>query len=137
MILFYYYCYKISFDSLLLGPYIFAISVSTYLFSKEIYVLEHEYYNGIAMLIICVAATKMFGPKLAQFLDKEIDKCEATLEGGRTSGINKYEKMIEHNKQQQYSTEGQKMIMDIKKENVKIQLEATYRERMMKVYQEV
>ncbi|XP_032683444.1 ATP synthase subunit b, mitochondrial [Odontomachus brunneus] len=119
------------------GPYIFAISVSTYLVSKEIYVMEHEYYNGIAMLIICIGATKMFGPKLAQYLDKEIDKLEDTLEGGRTSEINTHKEIIEHMKQQQYNVEGQKMIMDIKKENIKIQLEGTYRERMMKVYQEV
>lgn len=119
------------------GPYVFAITVSTYLCSKEIYIMEHEYYNGLSLLIICIAATKMFGPKLSQFLDKEIDKYEATLVDTRNAEINEYEKLIEHEKKQQYNIEGQKMIMDIKKENIKMQLEATYRERMAKIYQEV
>lgn len=79
----------------------------------------------------------MFGPKLSQFLDKEIDKYEATLEDTRTAEIKEYEKLIEHEKKQQYNMEGQKIIIDIKKENIKMQLEATYRERMAKVYQEV
>lgn len=74
---------------------------------------------------------------MAAFLDKEIDKYEDSLENHRVDNINHCEEVIEHEKKQQYGLEGQKMIMDIKKENIKIQLETTYRERMMKVYQEV
>lgn len=99
--------------------------------------MEHEYYNGLSMLIICIAATKMFGPKIGQFLDKEVDKYQETLEETRNSQVRDCEKLIAHEKKQQDCIEGQRMIMDIKKENIKMQLEATYRERMMKVYQEV
>ncbi|EFN75272.1 ATP synthase subunit b, mitochondrial [Harpegnathos saltator] len=119
------------------GPYAFIITLSTYLCSKEIYVMDHEYYNGLSMLIICIAVTKIYGPKVAEWVDKDIDDYEQSLENIRISEINEYKKWIAHEKQQQYSLEGQKMIMDIKKENVKMQLEGTYRERMMRVYQEV
>lgn len=119
------------------GPYVFAISVGTYLISKEIYILEHEFYNGVSLLIICVAAVKMFGPKLAQTLDKEVDKYHDDINESRNSEIAQYEDLISHEKKVQSSLDGQKIIMDIKKENIKMQLEATYRERMMQVYQEV
>lgn len=55
------------------GPYTFAITLSTYLVSKEIYVLEHEYYSGLSLLIMWVVGIKKLGPKLAAYLDKEID----------------------------------------------------------------
>ncbi|XP_025996452.1 ATP synthase subunit b, mitochondrial [Solenopsis invicta] len=119
------------------GPYVFAISVSTYLVSKEIYVLEHEFYNGLSLLIICVASVKLFGPKIAAMLDKGIDKYHNDLNETRNSEIGQYEDLISHEKKVQSSLDGQKMIMDIKKENIKMQLEATYRERMVQVYQEV
>lgn len=99
--------------------------------------MEHEFYNGISLLIICVASVKLFGSKLAQVLDKEIDKYQNELEETRKNDVINYEDLISNEKKMQLRLDGQKMIMDIKKENVKIQLEATYRERMMQVYEEV
>jgi F-type H+-transporting ATPase subunit b len=119
------------------GPYVFAITVGTYLCSKEIYIMEHEYYNGISLLIIYVAAVKMFGPKVAEYLDKEVDKYNDELDESRNSEIAHYEDSIAQEKREQWSLDGQKMVLEIKKENVKMQLEATYRERLVQVYQEV
>jgi Mitochondrial ATP synthase B chain precursor (ATP-synt_B) len=50
--------------------------LTTYLFSKEIYVMEHEYYTGLSILVAVVYATKKFGPAMAKWLDKEIDVSE-------------------------------------------------------------
>lgn len=119
------------------GPYAFAVTVGTYLCSKEIYVMEHEFYNGISLFIICVFAVKQFGPKTAEFLDKKIDEFEAQLNESRNQEIAMYEDVIASEKKEQVGLDGQKMIFDIKKENVKIQLEAIYRERLAQVYQEV
>lgn len=99
--------------------------------------MEHEYYNGISLLIIYIAGVKMFGSKLAEVLDKEIDKYNDELDESRNSEIAQYEDLITQEKKQQWNVDGQKMIMEIKKENVKMQLEATYRERLVQVYQEV
>jgi hypothetical protein len=49
------------------------VGLATYLVSKEIYVLEHEYYTGISILIMTVFIIKKLGPKFAAYLDKEID----------------------------------------------------------------
>lgn len=84
-----------------------------------------------------VTGVKMFGPKVAQHLDKEVDKHNNSLDESRNEEITENEQLISHEKKEQWSLEGQKMIMDIKKENIKMQLEATYRERMVQVYQEV
>lgn len=62
------------------GPYTFGVGLSTYLLSKEIYVLEHEFYTGISLFIMVVFAVKKFGPKLAAYLDKEIDVRISVLE---------------------------------------------------------
>lgn len=55
------------------GPYVFLGGLTTYLLSKEIYVMEHEYYTGLSILIAVVYATKKFGPGIAKSLDKEVD----------------------------------------------------------------
>lgn len=79
----------------------------------------------------------MFGPKVAEFLDKEVDKYNDQLDESRNNEIAQYEDLITQEKKQQWSLDGQKMIMEIKKENIKMQLEAIYRERLLQVYQEV
>lgn len=55
------------------GPYVFLGGMTTYLFSKEIYVMEHEFYTGVSILLAIVYCTKKFGPGIAKWLDKEVD----------------------------------------------------------------
>ena len=47
--------------------------LTTFLCSKEIYVMEHEYYTGISILIMVVYALKKFGPVIGETLDKRIE----------------------------------------------------------------
>ena len=58
------------------GPYVFGAGLITYLVSKEIYILEHEYYNGLSLAIMVWFAIKKLGPKVAAYCDKEIDVSE-------------------------------------------------------------
>lgn len=55
------------------GPYVLGTGLITYLCSKEIYVLEHEYWTGTTILIMMILAHKKFGPNIAAYLDKEVD----------------------------------------------------------------
>ncbi|XP_008552818.1 ATP synthase subunit b, mitochondrial [Microplitis demolitor] len=119
------------------GPYMFTFGLSTYLISKEFYVLEHEYYTGIACLLMSIILVKNLGPGLAKYLDSEMDKEEAEIKKTREDDLHANEEAIKHELREQWRSEAQKMIMDAKKENIKIQLEATYRERAYNVYNEV
>lgn len=55
------------------GPYVFGAGLLTYLCSKEIYVMEHEFYNGLSLGIMVIAAVKLLGPKIAKFADDGVD----------------------------------------------------------------
>nr|CAD7429681.1 unnamed protein product [Timema monikensis] len=119
------------------GPYVFGVGLTTYLVSKEIYVLEHEYYTGISVAILCVLIVKKLGPPVAKYLDKEIDDIEAGWNQGREASIKDLEDSVENEKKEQWRAEGQNLLFEAKKENVSLQLEATYRERVAEVYNEV
>lgn len=46
-----------------------------YLLSKEIYVINHETYAGLAMLSVIVYGVKKFGPQVAAYADQLNDVC--------------------------------------------------------------
>ncbi|VVD00715.1 unnamed protein product [Leptidea sinapis] len=119
------------------GPYVFGIGIVNYLISKEIYVMEHEYYTGLSIFVICYFATTRLGPSAAAALDSEIDAIANELEQSRKDELNNLEAIINEAKLAQEQAKGQKLLMDAKKENVAMQLEADYRERLVKVYSAV
>lgn len=119
------------------GPYTFGVGLLTYLCSKEIYVMEHEYYSGLSFAIMIIYCVKKFGPSVAAYCDKEIDKISEEWNQSRVDEIAFYQDQIKSEKTEQWRAEGQLMLMEAKKENVALQLEAAYRERIARVYNEV
>lgn len=41
--------------------------------------MEHEYYTGLSIFVMVYYATTRFGPKIATWLDKEVDVSICTL----------------------------------------------------------
>ncbi|XP_066157153.1 ATP synthase subunit b, mitochondrial [Euwallacea fornicatus] len=119
------------------GPYAFAFTLSTYLVSKEIYVLEHEFYTGVSLLLMWTYGIKKLGPKIATYLDKEIDNYENDWNEGRNLQKENLEFQIKNEEKAQWSFEGQNLLLQAKRENVALQLEANYRDRLQTVYQAV
>ncbi|XP_026500833.1 ATP synthase subunit b, mitochondrial-like [Vanessa tameamea] len=119
------------------GPYVFGLVLTNYLFSKEIYVMEHEYYVGLSIFTMLYYASTRLGPGLGRSLDKSIDEHVETLEKARRDEACVYENAIKDAKDAQWRAEGQKLLMDAKKENIAMQLEAIYRERFMQVFHAV
>lgn len=119
------------------GPYTFGVGLITYLCSKEIYVMEHEYYSGLSLAIMAIVAVKKLGPAAAKWADGEIDRIEAEWKQGREDELKTLQESIEAEKKEQWRAEGSLLLMDAKKENVALQLEAAFRERAMNVYNEV
>ncbi|XP_063980775.1 ATP synthase subunit b, mitochondrial [Diachasmimorpha longicaudata] len=119
------------------GPYVFFTGLATWLVSKEFYVLEHEFYGGVPALLMCIIFVKGLGPPLTEFLDKRMDAQEEKIASSRTNEIAAYKDAIDHMNKEKWRTEAQGIIMEAKKENIKMQLEAVYRERINRVYAEV
>ncbi|XP_017861762.1 PREDICTED: ATP synthase subunit b, mitochondrial [Drosophila arizonae] len=119
------------------GPYTFGVGLITYLCSKEIYVMEHEYYSGLSLGIMAIIAVKKLGPLIAKWADGEIDKIEAEWKEGREAELKVLADAIEAEKKEQWRADGALLLMEAKKENIALQLEAAFRERTMNVYSEV
>lgn len=119
------------------GPYIFMFVLGNYLVSKEIYIMEHEYYLGISIAIVLYIITTRFGSKIGAALDKEVDAIANALEQDRTDELALNKKIIKDAEDAKWRAQGQKELMDAKKENIAMQLEAVYRERLMMVFQGV
>lgn len=119
------------------GPYTFGVGLITYLCSKEIYVMEHEYYSGLSIALMVYFATKKFGPQLGAWADKEVEAIEEQWNAGRNHELKQLGEAIEDEKSAQWRAQGQELLIQAKKENVLLQLEAAYRERLMTAYSEV
>lgn len=118
------------------GAGTFAFTFTIFLMSKELFVMEHEYYGGLSVAIMCIAATIKLGPAIAEYLDKEIDAYETAWTDIRNTEVNSLEGLVTHEQKLQWSAEGQLMLIKAKRENVALQLEAAYRERLMIAYKE-
>lgn len=118
------------------GPYMFGIGLWTWLLSKEIYVLEHNFYNGLSMFLIVAIIHNKVGPKIAEWADKEIDKwsketkenedMEKVVIKETIADINDY-----NNKLEVY-----KDLMDARREAAAAAQEALYRQWQVTAYQE-
>jgi len=113
------------------------LDLSLFLLSKEIWVLEHEFWSGVSLFIMIIYAAKKFGRQFSDWLEKEQKSVIDGWNAGKVAEIAADKKGIEAEKLAQFQAEGMKLLFDAKKENVGLQLEAAYRERIMDVYNEV
>lgn len=119
------------------GPYMLGVGALTFLVSKEIYVLEHEFYGGAVTFLLYGYAIKRFGPEAAEWAagkvadnKKELDQLKDVDVDSNTAGIANAQAGIE-------SAENHATLFVAKRENVKLQLEAAYRQRLQQVHDEV
>lgn len=99
--------------------------------------MDHEFYTGISLAILLTIGIKKIGPSVKQALDEECDAIEASWNQGRKDEIQYHEDGIESEKEEQWRAEGQLLLNDAQKENITLQLEAAYRERLANVFSEV
>ena len=57
------------------GPYVACAGLLTYLFSKEIWVMEHEFTEFTAVVMVAYGATKLYGDRIAKYLDGVSEVC--------------------------------------------------------------
>lgn len=119
------------------GPYMFYFGLLNLLFSKELYVCDHEFYNGVAMAILVTALIKKFGPQVAKRCDEEIDQIADSFASFHENEIKHYEDLIKAERTEQWRAEGNLMLMEYKKYNIALQLEAAYLKALQKLHHEV
>merc|ERR1711936_361504 len=69
------------------GPYMALFGVSTFLASKEYFVMEHDFYVGIGLAIVLTHGVKTQGPAYTAELNKQLDEEEAALRAIRQDEI--------------------------------------------------
>merc|ERR1712066_345713 len=97
------------------GPYMALFGLSTFLCSKEYFVMEHDFYVGIGLAIVLTGVVKTVGPAYTAALNKQLDEEEAG----------------------QADTSAWADIIAAKKEAVGLQLESVYRARLQAAYTQV
>lgn len=99
--------------------------------------MEHEFYTGLSLFAMAAYTIKKFGPDVAAYLDKEVEKDDAAMNEGRKSAIDAATQGIASEKEEQERARAALMLIEAKKENVALQLEAAYRANLVQVYNEV
>lgn len=99
--------------------------------------MEHEWYNGLSFAILLTVLIKKLGPGITKSFNEEVDQLEAEWNQGRSDTIKSHEDSIKDEETEQWRADAQLLLVDAKKENVALQLEAAYRERVINAYTEV
>jgi len=119
------------------GPYVALFGFSTFLCSKEYFVMEHDFYAGIALAIVLGGLVKKVGPGWTEQINKDLDKEEQMFKSIRQTEIDFCKDSIAGEEAAQLNCSAWKEIIEAKKEIVGLQLEATYRERLNEAYTQV
>ena len=115
----------------------FAAAVGTFLVSKEIWVLEHEFYCGVGMFIVLSGIVKAVGPGVSKFLDAEVDADEAKVRAIRQDEIDRCKAALAEEEEGQWMATSYKELLQVKQENVAMQYEIEYRQRLAEAYKQV
>lgn len=89
--------------------------------------MEHNFYNGLSVLIMWIVACNKWGSQVARQIDAKLDEYEGAWVKTRTDVAKVHEDGIRNEMENQKSFEGQLLLVEAKRENVRLQLEAEYR----------
>merc|ERR1712165_195868 len=112
------------------GPYMALFGVSTFLASKEFFVMEHDFYVGIGLAAVLAFLIKTQGPAYTEAINKQLDEEEAALKAIRQDEIDACLAQIKGEQAVQEQATAWQDIIAAKKEAVGLQLEGEYRSRL-------
>jgi len=120
------------------GPYMFGIGFLTYVLSKEIWIVEHGFAHFIAFWIAFYIICKKGGPAIANYYDTHNEALENRhwhVPLNKTK--DQFKENIAELEKGIWREDGQKYLFEAKRENVDLQLESVYRQRLAEVHQAV
>jgi len=116
----------------------FGFGFITYLLSKEIWVVEHNFTHFLSFWVAFYIIARKFGPSIGKYLDERQD---ALIQRVWTNPVKdakqQFSMQIEDLEKDIWREDGQKYLFEAKRENVDLQLESMYRQRLAEVYQAV
>jgi len=122
------------------GPYCLLTGAAIYALSKEIIPLEHQLINGTSLVFMIYCAYKMesIGPKMKTKTGEMALKDMEQWELMKSHAIKNYELQIEKDSELAWQAEGiAEQLGPALKENVDLQLEAAFRQRLAQAHSEV
>jgi len=118
------------------GPYLLMTAGIATLLSKEIWVFDHQLAEFVPFWIVVYLIGTRLAPKLKEkFTDQQITDFQKKFWDDRIA-VNKFkfQHILDSGNALIEQQEGQKQLFEAKRENVDLQLEATYRKRMAEVH---
>lgn len=120
------------------GPYLFGGGFLTYVLSKEIWILEHGFTHFAAFWILFFYIAKKFGPGMQKYLTGSTDAfADKYWNIPKQQAKEDFQKVIAEEEKAIWREAGQKYLFEAKRENVNLQLESAYRQRLSEAYQAV
>jgi F-type H+-transporting ATPase subunit b len=120
------------------GPYVLGVGFLTYVLSKEIWIIEHNFTHFIAFWTAFYIIIRKFGPGLSAYFDSQNEALEKRLWWNPVNKTkDQFKQTIEEQEKNIWREDGQKYLFEAKRENVDLQLESIYRQRLSEVYQAV
>lgn len=116
------------------GLYTLGFSFTTFLFSKEWLVMEHELLTGFTSATIFAYAVVKFGPKVRQFLRSESDRVDKEWEDWRLGNLSTLQRAQDFYKQQLGGTDVLEALYQIRKADLNNQVELETRTRLQKIH---
>ncbi|XP_040564359.1 ATP synthase subunit b, mitochondrial [Lepeophtheirus salmonis] len=116
------------------GPYVFLASFGTFLVSKEYFVVEHDFYSGLALCIILGTINNKFGADIKNYLSGLVAGDEDKLRSIRQKEFDKFNEAIAEEEKVQWMASSYETLIEAKKESVALQLENAYRSRLQEAY---
>jgi len=120
------------------GPYLFGAGLVTFLLSKEIWVVDHGFTEFFSFWAAVWIVNRKVGKPMAEYLDKKMEERHEKIYYKPIQDAKRgYLALIKNAEEDIASQDAQKMLFESKRENVQLQLEATYRQRLAEVHNAV
>ncbi len=119
------------------GPYVLFWGAVATLLSKEYFVYWADTAEQLVFLTALIGISKLYGKQIGQFLDKEADQTNAAAVAHLETSAKEIDSKIKANEALKTLPEANTLVNAAKRENVSLQLEAAFRQRLHTVYTEV
>jgi F-type H+-transporting ATPase subunit b len=119
------------------GPYLLFWGGLATILSKEIFVYWADTAEQLVFLGAVIAISKLYGSKIASTLDNMAEKETKAIVSELDNATKEIDVKIANNEALKTLPDANKLINDAKRENIHLQLESAFRQRLAQVHQEV